>query len=218
YVALGIQRGDRIGFLSTPRPEAFISFLAAARIGALWVGLNPKYQYRELAYVVGDAKPCLLIGLRAFEGREYAAEVQALAEGEPTIGTTVVIEDDAHAPGGLFAWAEEIGGKVSEQAWASARQSVQETDPAMLVYTSGSSGNPKGVLLRQRELLRRSVTQNTRFKTTTYPVLINPLPINHIGGMHFLSLFTFVGGGCIRFQERLDTAAIVQAMRDRSIN
>nr|MBF0684184.1 acyl--CoA ligase [Pseudomonas sp.] len=218
YVALGIQRGERIGFLCTPRPEAFISFLAAARIGALWVGLNPKYQHRELAYVVNDAKPRLLIGLRAVEGREHAAELQALADSEPTVENVVVIDDDAQAADGLFAWAENTGAKVDAQAWAAARQHVQQTDPAMLVYTSGSSGSPKGVLLRQRELLRRSVTQNTRFPVQTYPVVINPLPINHIGGMHFLSLFTFVGGGCIRFQEKLAPAEIVQAMRDQSIN
>ncbi len=218
FLAQGITRGDRIAFLCSPRPEAFISFLAAARIGALWVGLNPKYQFRELAYVVADAQPKLLIALQDFEGRGYAPEVQALATGQSAIGTTVLIQDDPEAPGSLYAWAAQAAGQNDAAALAQARQAVRETDPAMLVYTSGSSGNPKGVLLRQRELLQRSATQNASFPADPYPVVINPLPINHIGGMHFLSLFTFVGGGCIRFQERLSTAGIVQALHDRSIN
>lgn len=69
------------------------------------------------------------------------------------------------------------------------------------------------MLLRQRELIRRSRTQNERFAVSSYPRLINPLPVNHIGGMHFLGLFTFIGGGTLRFAERFSTAEFATALQ-----
>lgn len=218
YLSLGLKRGDRMAMLSSPRPEAFISFLAAARLGVLWLGLNPKYQQRELTYVVGDSRPKLLISLESLDGRHYAPDIEAMVAAAPSITATVLIRDDAREQSSFYAWMAATAGGVNPVALRAAAAQVQETDPALLVYTSGSSGKPKGVLLRQRELLTRSRNQNARFPTEAPPVLINPLPINHIGGMHFLGLYAFVAGGCIRFAQKFSAAQFVQALHDRSVS
>ena len=68
--AAGLRAGDRVAVLSTPRPEYLVTLLAAFRLGAVWVGLNPKYTYRELAHVVADSRPRLILSIARAEGRE----------------------------------------------------------------------------------------------------------------------------------------------------
>lgn len=218
YLAHGLQGGDCVAMLCPPRPEAFISFLAAAKIGVLWLGLNPRYRLPELSYVVGDAQPKLLLSIDSLEGRSYASDIAELAQQNPGIRATVVIERRGQDGSSFADWTASLSDPALDAQLSSARAQVQDTAPALLVYTSGSSGKPKGVLLRHRELIRRSRTQNERFATRGYPRVINPLPVNHIGGMHFLGLFTFIGGGTLRFTERFSAAEFVAALQAGSIN
>lgn len=78
--------------LCPPRPEAFISFLAAAKIGALWLGLNPRYQLPELSHVIGDSQPKLLLSIDSLDGRSYAPDIEILTQQNPGIRATVMIE------------------------------------------------------------------------------------------------------------------------------
>lgn len=218
YLSYGIKKGDCIAMLCSPRPEAFISFLAAASLGVLWLGLNPRYQLPELSYVVGDSRPLLLISIDHFEGRTYASDIDALAAANPGIKATVMMERRDQGISSFYDWIDSGALGISDAALAAAKEGVDEGLPALLVYTSGSSGKPKGVLLRHRELIRRSRTQNERFPCSTYPRLINPLPVNHIGSMHFLGLYTFIGAGTMQYSERFSAAEFVQALQSGSIN
>lgn len=209
-LACGVQPGDRIAVMAPARADAFIVFLAAARLGILWLGLNPRYQMPELEYLVSDARPRLLFTVSAFEGRDFRADAEHLA-GRFDIARVIGLDELA-----TDRWWGETD--IEEQTFRRAVDAVTSEAPALLVYTSGSSGRPKGVILPQRSLLTRSRTQNREFATSTYPSLINPLPINHIGGMHFLSLFTFVGGGTLILTERFRAESYVSAMKTRDIN
>lgn len=71
--AAGLTPGDRVAVLSTPRPEFLITLLAAFKLGAVWVGLNPRYTYRELAHVISESKPRLILSLPNVDGRELRA-------------------------------------------------------------------------------------------------------------------------------------------------
>ena len=77
-LAIGIEKGDRVAVLCTSRPEYWVTFLAATSIGAIWLGLNPKYQPQEIRYVIDDAQPRLLFAMAGFEGRTYTELVHSL--------------------------------------------------------------------------------------------------------------------------------------------
>ena len=77
-LASGIGPGDRVATLSNPHPIALILFMACARIGAIWVGLNTRSTYDELAYIMADAQPGLLFSITEFEGRDYREDLQRL--------------------------------------------------------------------------------------------------------------------------------------------
>ncbi len=218
-LAAGLKRGDRIAVLSTPRPEVMITFVAAAKLGILWLGLNPRYRLPELQYVVSDAQPVLLFGIAEFEGRNFTAEVSVLAGAGSSIRQTICFDGDRAPYQASYAeWLASGMREVAPDACRAACSSTQARDPALLVYTSGSSGRPKGVQLQQHALVKRSRTQNERFPARDYPRVVNPLPINHIGGMHFLSLFALVGGGTVVLHDRFSAENHVRALREHDIN
>lgn len=216
-LAAGLRAGDRVAVLSAPRTEVMVTFLAAAKIGVMWLGLNPKYQLPELDYIVSDAKPAALFGISRFEGREYKNEVEELRHRHPSIRLTVGFDADDFYDETFVGWTGGAG-LADTGSYRDAVDEVAVEAPALLVYTSGSSGRPKGVILRQRELVRRSRTQNEQFSVSPYPRLLNPLPINHIGGMHFLSLYTFIGGGTLIYCDRFSPDAFIEALKRKEIN
>ncbi|PKN36151.1 MAG: hypothetical protein CVU61_00005, partial [Deltaproteobacteria bacterium HGW-Deltaproteobacteria-19] len=66
FLEVGIRPGDRVALLSAARNEFLTTYMAAGKIGAMWLGLNPKFTLDELRYQVGDAKPAVLMAVRTF--------------------------------------------------------------------------------------------------------------------------------------------------------
>ena len=145
-LARGIEKGDRVAVLCTSRTEYWITFLATTSIGAVWLGLNPKYQLQEIRYVLGDARPKILFAIASFEHRSYADMVQTLhadcAFIEHIVSITETLSDTQ-------SWTDFIDLSVSiDDSDLKQRQAqVEAMNPALLVYTSGSTGKPKGALL-----------------------------------------------------------------------
>lgn len=202
-VKKGVKAGDRVAMLSTPRPEFFIVFLATVRIGAVWLGLNPKYTPGELKYVVGDAQPVLLISPAAIDGRPLCDEAQELAREIPSIRETIILTlADEFVEQSLLpltdAAAEPLRARID---------AVKAPDAALLVYTSGTTGRPKGALLPHRGLVHCSRIQRDHLRAEPLRVL-NNLPVNHVGCVGDICSYTLVSGGTIVFAERFDPASI----------
>lgn len=206
-LASGVERGDRVATLSTPRPDALISFLATARIGGLWTGLNPRHRLDEYRFVVADAQPKVLLALPDFEGRDYLPDIRALAAEHRCIARVVTMGEAA--PGlttGFEAFLAE-GGAVGQETLAAAAAAVGSDDPALLVYTSGSTGRPKGAMLSQWGLAHCSRNQSDHWWAEPLRVL-NNMPISNAFCVGDLFCFTLVGGGTSVFMERFDPRLI----------
>ncbi len=211
-VASGVQHGDRVATLATPHPDYWVAFLATASIGAIWVGLNPRYQLDEYRYVVGDSEPVLLITRTWIDGRDYAGDIAALRGEAKTIRQVVVLNDDPLVPDALSIEAFLRSGHwLSEADLARRRAEVKTLDPALIVYTSGSTGRPKGALLPHRGLVRCSRNQ-MRYWNADPVRVVNFLPINHVGCVGDISAWTLVAGGCIVFMEKFDPAGSMELL------
>ena len=202
-LSAGVRKGDRVATLQPPHPQYLIDLLATASIGAIWVGLNPRYRIEELAHVVGDAEPCILLARRTIGERCYDAELSVLAARCPAL-RKIVTEDDI---GAFLAAGDTIDGTALDTA----RQRCGGRDSCVIVYTSGSTGAPKGALLHHDGLARFGLEQNLLWPLTQLRV-INYFPINHVGCIADCSLPCLVAGGTNIFMEQFDAAHCLHLM------
>jgi len=204
-LAAGVRKGDRVATLATPHPEYFVSFLAAVSIGAIWVGLNPRYQPRELTYVIGDCEPAVLITRTRIGERDYSNEIAQMRSSAPSIRRVVAL-DGAAGPGiERMEEFEEGGRNVDAASLAAARAACGDRDACLIVYTSGSTGQPKGAVLHHEGITQVCLMQNRIWPVARQRV-VNFLPINHVGCVVDLSCPTLAAGGCIVFMERFEPA------------
>jgi fatty-acyl-CoA synthase len=208
-LAAGIGRGDRVAALATPRPEALVSFLATARIGAIWSGLNLKQTRDELLYVVGDSEPSLLIAIPEFRERDYRPDLAALAAAVPSLRGVVLLgaEWDAFLAS---------GSATSDAALAAAIDPVRPEDPALLIYTSGSTGRPKGAMLSHRGLVRCLRYQSDFWWAEPLRVL-NNMPISNMFCIGDLFCWTMIGGGTTIFNERFDPREVLATIQREKV-
>jgi fatty-acyl-CoA synthase len=200
-LARGVTRGDRVATLAPPCADFWILFLATSSIGAIWQGINPRYQKNEYAYLLNDAKPKLVFVRSPYEGRDYHSELKALAS-EGTL-FEVLAETPLTSIGG-FA---DVGRNITDEALATARRRVEPEDIAVIVYTSGTTGQPKGAMLSHRAIVKTAYS-NLAWMDTKISCIICPAPINHVGALNNVCMTMFAAGGRIVFFHKVDLEAL----------
>ncbi len=216
FLGLGLRHGDRVAVLCTPRPEFLVSMLAALRIGLVWVGLNPRYTWRELAYVVSDARPRVVLSLAGFEGIDLAALVTRMRSELPFVEHCLRIYGGPPV-GALKSNLSllDVEGAALQTEYEARCNAVQGGDAAVIVYTSGSSGSPKGAVLPHRSLVygsRVEVEQNA----IEHPRVLCNFPINHVACVGDTCCAILIAGGMLAFDERFNPArylALVEKLR-----
>ncbi len=218
-LADGVRKGDRVAVLAHPTRFYWLTFLATLSIGAVWLGLNPKYRLPELEYNVGNSRPTLLLGMSGHEGDDFSGTLLQLARTQQGQKVPVVFGAASPADIGLEPWDEFLArGKATTDAQLqSARDSVDPDSAALIVYTSGSTGRPKGAVLGHRGLARSFEIQAGRAPVNPIRVIAN-LPINHIGGVGDLCCTPLIQGGTIVLQERFDAHAMLEAVEKYGVN
>lgn len=198
-LACGIRRGDRVAMLSTPRPEYVVVLMAAMRIGAVWLGINPRFRPREIEYVLRDADPNLVFCLSAFEGRDFTGELEELG-GRLPLGPVLAFGGPHE---GSFAAFLARADEVSEDALVEAAAAVDPADPAVIIYTSGTTGEPKGAVLSSGGFVYSYSVQARRWPAEPLRI-VNNMPISHIGGVGDITAYAVIGAGTMIFMERFD--------------
>jgi fatty-acyl-CoA synthase len=165
--AAGVGAGDRVALLAGTRAECVALFHGCLRRGAVLVPLNWRLAPGELARVLADARPALLVA----EGRHAALADRALAH------------PDAAPAQGVRRLALDAGGAADAPPAVDA--AAAHADAAtMLLYTSGSTGTPKGVVLPRRQLLFNAVATCAAWRLGADEVVPVATPLFHTGGWH----------------------------------
>jgi acyl-CoA synthetase (AMP-forming)/AMP-acid ligase II len=211
FTACGVSAGDRIALLSTPRPEYLLVLMAASRIGAVYVGLNPRYKAGEVAEALSRAAPRLLITLSSFEGQDFLELIRS-AGVVVKLPPVVAFESVATCLDALRVLS--VG---QSQALETPLPKIATSDVAAIVFTSGTTGKPKAAMLSHKGLLLAASVQHARLNPRRPRYLCN-LPVNHVGCLMNLTLSALVGGGSIVFQQRFSAAGCLQLIRDERVN
>lgn len=216
-MASGVKKGDRVATLCPPSPDFFIIFLATSSIGAIWVGLNPKYTFEELCYVVLDAKPKIIFSRTEVMNRSYVLDLRDLKKKCSSLEQIITLGAvDETAVGSGYDQFLSCRFGVDVPALRDMQNSVDPKDTALLVYTSGTTGKPKGALLPHCGLIKCYEMQNRIYPCTSVR-FVNFLPINHIGCVGDISCFTLVSGGTIIFLEQFDPGICLELMSDEKV-
>jgi acyl-CoA synthetase (AMP-forming)/AMP-acid ligase II len=215
-LAVGVGRGDRVATLSTPRPEFLIVFLASLRIGAVWVGLNPVHQLGEHRYRIADCAPRLLFGFANLRGRDNRELLRQMMNGASAPAHLVLL-DEADTIGMPYAQFAARGDGIDEERLAAAVEAVELDDVAMIVHTSGSTGQSKGAMITHRNLAHCAAVQIDLFPIAPLRVLCN-LPVDHTVCSCDVVAYALTAGGTIVFQERFDPEAALTIIAEERIS
>jgi acyl-CoA synthetase (AMP-forming)/AMP-acid ligase II len=214
-VAAGVRRGDRVATLCTPHPDFYVTFLASASVGAMWLGLNPKYTLEELRYVVDDANPSVLFARTRIGDRAFGGDLAQLCRGSKR-DLVALDNDDLPARAEPFSMFDARARSVTAEDLARARALVEPGDAAMLVYTSGTTGRPKGAMLPHRGLVKCSEVQ-AKIWTADPLRILNNFPINHVGCVGDICCYVLVSGGTIVFNEQFDPKEVLRTIEQERI-
>ncbi|MDB5723213.1 MAG: AMP-dependent synthetase [Alphaproteobacteria bacterium] len=208
-LAMGVQAGDNVGILLTTRPDFVEALFGIAMIGAVAVPVNARYQTSELAFLIKDADLVALVttgrvadtldfGERlnaALPSLRSAHNPEALTLAEAPVLRTIICLDP---PVALYLLSREdalaLGDEVSEEQVDAAIDSVDDQDVAMILYTSGTTANPKGALISHRGIIGNSRNLGKRYQVGPEDRVWSPLPIFHIAGILPMTMVLDAGG------------------------
>ena len=191
----GVGRGDRVVTLSTPGGAFLVTFLATAMLGAIWSGLNPRHTDVELDKAVSILEPKFVFARTAIEARDYTSWMSRLPA---DIGVVSLSSGDASA---LADFTRRK--RVDDNTLSAMAELTDPAAPCLIVFTSGSTGVPRGAMISQRALIGTARVQCGQWPVSPLRVF-NNLPINHIGCVGDLCCYALIGGGTSVFSERFD--------------
>jgi fatty-acyl-CoA synthase len=196
---LGVGRGDRVAILSLNRPDYLVLLYACARLGAMLVPLNWRLAVAEQLFILADAGAKVLVLEQAF-----ADVIPELERRMP--GTAVVGLDFKPDRGDTF---ESLLARGADDG---RNPHTDLSCPLLIVYTSGTTGRPKGAVLRQEALFWNGVMSQHMHDLTSADHVLTVLPFFHVGGLNIQTTPALQLGATVTIHARFTPDAALAAI------
>ena len=199
----GVGKGDRVAILSLNRPDYLVLLYACARLGAMLVPLNWRLAVAEQSFILSDAAVKLLVLEQAFAA--------ILPTVEKSLPEAAVVGLDFVPPKGV----------PYDRLLTKGRGDARDPDvdlscPLLIVYTSGTTGRPKGAVLRQQALLWNGVMSQHMHGLTSDDHVLTVLPFFHVGGLNIQTTPALHHGAAVTVHARFSPETTLAAFeRDR---
>ena len=194
FLASGLRRGDRVATLTGSSPEHVEAFFACAKAGLMLVPLSWRLAPAELAYQLDDAEPALLL---------VEAEYDALA-------------DEMLAAAGRTPPRARLGDPTPPGDAHGAE--VEDDDPLLLVYTSGTTGRPKGALLTHANCFWTNLGFDLTTGVSGNDVVLQVLPQFHCGGWNVQPLLAWWKGATVVLERTFDADRCLRLVEERRVS
>ena len=203
-MALGVEAGDQVSLWLNNRAEWLFFMFGLARIGAVQVPVNTRFRTNDLEYVLRQSDSAMLITHDVSGPIDYLAmvrEVVSLPEAGNVVGDSdfpelnrvVIVGDGDYS--GTVGWDAALADadRIADADLEARAGAVDPDDPVFIMYTSGTTGFPKGVL-HNHNLIRNTEERAYRLGVTEKDVILNYLPLFHAFGYSEGSLLSMVSG------------------------
>jgi acyl-CoA synthetase (AMP-forming)/AMP-acid ligase II len=235
-LASGVGKGTRVGLLMPNGPGWVVAWLAATRIGAVLVPMNTFYKPRELGWVMHHADVHTLLTVPRFLNNDYLERLETFA---PSLAhqkaDALVVPELPHLRAvyvqgetdstALPSWARparaldeaaDANPRIDEAFLAAIEGCVVPADPMLVIYSSGSTSDPKGAVHSHGTVLRHSYNLNQFRDITPEDRCFSPMPFFWVGGLVFSLLANMHAGAFMLCEEAFDpgdTLALLERER-----
>jgi fatty-acyl-CoA synthase len=199
--AAGVRRGDRVAFLGLNSVELVVTLFATARLGAVFLPLNTRLAAPELAFILEDSEPALLVWAAGFDDVVRSPDVTALGIDERRIevsggqGLAALLADD------VTPFDEPVGLE----------------DLFMVQYTSGTSGRPKGVMLTHGNITWNVYNLLVDVDLHSDEVALVTAPLFHTAALNQVLLPTLLKGGVALVEAKFDPERVLRLVEEERV-
>ena len=226
FLKLGIRKGEHLALWTPNLPESIIIEFAATKIGAVLMTLDTNAQPQQLGYLLRQSDSQALILSEGTTGTEHiemirqlCPEVDASAPGQldchalPELRWLIVISDRTHP--GMLTWkgVMEAGGDVPDLLLSERQRSCHPDDVATLLYTSGTTGAPKGVMSTHFGIINTTLASAENQRLTEKDRLCLSVPLSHMFGCICVVLAGMIKGAALVIpSETFDPKKVLEAI------
>jgi fatty-acyl-CoA synthase len=213
-LALGLNKGDRVGIWSPNNSEWALTQYATAMAGLVLVNINPSYRLSEVDYALNKVGCVALVAATRFKTSEYVAMIEELGAARlPTLKHRIQVGGPAVAGWMPFADLAEPAGHAAKARLAEISATLQSDDPINIQFTSGTTGAPKGATLTHHNILNNGYFTARAQRITEQDKICIPVPLYHCFGMVMGNLGCTTHGACMVYpSEGFDPLATLEAI------
>lgn len=179
---LGIAKGDKVGLWMPNTPEWVVSYFAIARIGAVVVPMNTRYKTHEVEYILGNSEASTLFAVGAFAGIDYLSMVDEIRGNLPNLECIIIVGEPGEAMHGFDSIVDRGVCLLSDSKLEEREASCDPLDNVFILYTSGTTGNPKGAMLSHHNIAKNAEQVTEVLHTKEQDVFLLAVPFFHCFG------------------------------------
>lgn len=212
-LASGISKGSRIGLLMPNSPDFVVAWLAAARIGAVIIPINTFYKQKELAFVLQHADIQVLLTVDNLLSNDYLERLESCIPELSGLAHSADLPTPLYSTAfpclrQIYVWGHasrtwsvsqqallDTAARLDEEYLAAAERCVCPADPLTIIYSSGSTADPKGAVHTQGSVIRHAHNLNHWRDIQTGDRIFSPMPFFWVGGLVF-TLHCAMHKGC----------------------
>lgn len=203
----GVEQGDRVAYFGLNHPLALVIYFAVARVGAVYLPLNPRCTAKEVQFFLNDCEARFIFASADFQS--IIDQVRGELPCQSYLGIDV-----SNAGWDKFS-VEGIAGKNGISKHAMVQTNAE--DPGMLLYTSGTTGRAKGVVTSHRAVWATSFNMTKVLQITRNTNVLAVAPMYHVGTLA-TAVAAISNGGSVVIQQQFEPAQVCQAVEDWNIN